>query len=84
MDESIDGMRRATPPEYVGPACAVVVIAAAGMFIAQGMIDEAMLSLVGAGVLLNVGIIDLLAELIVIGRDIRTRLNQSEAKKWQC
>ncbi len=81
MNETSEKIRWATPPKYVGPACLVVVFVAAllaGIFIAKGMISEAMLVLVGAGVLLLAGIIDLLAELIMIGRDIKARLGKAQ------
>ena len=82
MNQSTQKIWWATPPTFVGPLMVLAVIVAAALeviFVGKGMIDEAILTCLGAAVLLLVGLLDLLAELIAIGR----RIEQSLESKAQ-
>jgi len=77
MNQSPEKIWWATAPKYVGPLSVVAFVAAVSLvtiFVRKGMIDEAILTCLGAAVLLLVSLIDLLAELIMIGRRIERAL----------
>ena len=69
MNHSTERLWWASAPKHVGPIMLVVVLAGfvlVSLFIAKGKIDEAILTCLGALVLLLMGVVDLLAELIAI------------------
>jgi len=82
MTQSSEKIWWATPPKYVGPLMVLAVLAAVALvsiFVGKGMLNEAMLTCLGAVVLLLVGLLDLLAELIAIGRRLE-RLLESKSQ----
>ena len=77
MNPSQEKLWWATAPKFVGPLSVIVVFAAVALvtiFVGKGMINEAILVCLGAAILLLVSLIDLLAELIMIGRRIEKSL----------
>ena len=77
MNQSSEKLWWVTAPKHVGPLMLVAVFAAIGfvtLFVGKGMINEAILTCLGALVLLLVGVVDLLGELITIGRRIENSL----------
>jgi hypothetical protein len=77
MSQSREKLWWATAPNYVGGFVLIAFFAAVALvliFVGRGMINEAILVCLGALVLLVVGVIDLLAELIVIGQRIEKSL----------
>ena len=77
MNQSSEKLWWVTAPKHVGPLMLVAVFAAIAfvtLFVGRGMINEAILTCLGALVLLLVGVVDLLAELITIGRRIENSL----------
>ena len=70
MNQSPERLWWATAPKHVGPIMLVVCFLAGvvlvSLFFAKGTIDEAILTCLGALVLLLMGVVDLLAELIAI------------------
>jgi len=80
MSQSPEKLWWVTVPKYVGPLMVVAVFAAVvfvTLFVERGMINEAILTCLGAAVLVLVGVVDLLGELIRIGRRIE---NSFESK----
>jgi hypothetical protein len=73
MSQSPEKLWWVTAPKYVGPLVLVAVfvaIAFVTLFVGKGMINEAILTCLGAVVLLLVGVVDLLGELVTSGRRI--------------
>jgi len=77
MSQSTQKIWWGTTPQYLVPLCIIVVLAAFLLtmsFLGKGMINEAFLVSLGAVVLLLVFLINLLADLVMIGRRIEKSL----------
>lgn len=77
MNQSPEKIWWVIAPKYVGPLSVIVVLFAlvhVTVFVAYDMTDAAILVCLWASLLLLVSLIDLLAELIMIGRRIEKSL----------
>jgi hypothetical protein len=83
MSQSPEKLWWVTPAKYVGPLAVVfffVAVVVVAFFVVNGMINEAILTCVGAVAFLLVGIYDLLGELISIGRRIEDSAQSNSHK----
>ena len=79
MNQETKTLWWATSPSLVGPIMVIVFVGAlalAAYFVKQDMTDMAILTCLGALVLMLLGVVDLVAELIMIGRRLEKSLSQ--------